>query len=378
MTILKTRKMMAWLGACAAAACFVASGCILQAPADDDGEAGSGGEAAGSASSTSAGAGVGGSGSAGNSRLFVVNNNSDLTSYDGVSALDGELAPATRLSLGAATSLFQPRALAITESGRLLVARQNGGIVGYDDGVAADGETSASLVVEGDGTGLDSPVAFAYQASSDVLYVGGPAMLGGLIVFADVSGATFNGEVAPARSFGPSDRVPYAATGTIAMSVDALALDESGSLFVSDTSGDNVNRSRVLFYDAPATLDGVAEPDAVFSSVSWQRIEDMTIDAAGTLYVVDSSDTVFVFDNADQLVGEVQPTRTITIGLNMVSLTGVTLSPAGLGYLADDSNHAIYTLDDMAVQDGSLEPARALEGFETRLRNPRKMFLLQP
>lgn len=343
----------------------IAGGCIVQTGEDDDGQGGQGGAGGGGAPADP-------------SRLYVVNNNAELTSYVGATALDGETPPTTRLSLGASTSLFQPRAAVITESGRLLVARQNGGIVGYDDGASADGETAASVVVEGDATGLGTPVAMAYSAEGDGLYVGGQQMENGVLAFTDVSSSAFSGDVAPARVFGPPDRAPYDSSGTILMTVDALVLDASGSLFVSDTSGDNVNNSRVLFYDAPAALDGSAEPDAVIESSAWGTIEDMAIDAAGTLYVVSASDTVFVYAAADTLEGEVQPTRTIRLEVSGVSLTGVLVAPTGLGYLADDENHAIYTLDDIASQSGALAPHRALAGFETRLRNPRKMFLVTP
>lgn len=367
------------MGALAVALGLLTAACIVknETVADDDATTvGSGGSGA-----TGGAAGVGGSGAgqpADDTQLFVVNNNAELTSYVGANTLQGELPPTTRLSLGASTSLFQPRAAVITSSGRLLVARQNGGIVGYDEGISADGETEASVVVEGTNTQLGSPVAFAYQTSNDLLYVGAPQMENGVIAFTGVSAPGFSGDVAPARAFGPSDRAPYDTTGTILMSVDAMVLDSTGSLFFSDTSGDNVNNSRVLFYDAPAALDGMADPDAVITSTAWGTIEDMAIDAAGTLYVVNASNMLFVYDNADTLTGEVQPTRTVTIGVSLASLTGVTLSSTGLGYLADDENHSIYSIDSIATQDGSIDPNRILDGFETRLRNPRKMFLLEP
>ncbi len=345
----------------------VASGCIVQTGDDDDGAGGN--------------AGTGGSGAgapADASQLFVVNNNAELTSYRGALSLDGEEAPTTRLSLGASTSLFQPRAAVLTETGRLLVARQNGGIVGYDEGASADGETPASVVVEGAGTGLDTPIAFAYAGASDTLYVGGPQMDEGVLVFSAVSSAAFDGEVAPARSFGPSDRAPHDATGTIEMSVDALVLDGSGRLFLSDTSGEHVNNSRVLFYEAPQALDGAAEPDAVITSVAWGTIEDMAIDADGTLYVVNASDTVFVYDAASQLEGEVQPSRTIRVAVGGASIKGVLVAPSGLGFVADDENHAIHSFEDFANLSSEAAPHRTLDGFETRLRNPRKMFLVTP
>lgn len=369
MTIL-INKAWGFLGMAAAMAAM-AGGCIVQTDTDDDGQGG--------AAQGGGGPGGGGAGTpADPSQLFVVNNNSELTSYLGATALSGETPPTTRLSLGASTSLFQPRAAVITESGRLLVARQNGGIVGYDDGATADGETAASVVVEGDATGLGTPIAMAYEASSDGLYVGGQQMENGVLAFTGVSSSAFTGDIPPARVFGPPDRAPYDPTGTILVTIDAVVLDASGSLFVSDTSGDNINNSRILFYDAPAALAGSSEPDQVITSTAWGTIEDMAIDPDGTLYVVSASDTVFVYEAADTLEGEVQPTRTLSLTVSGVSLAGVLVAPSGLGYLADDANHAIYTLDDMAAQSGALEPHRALEGFETRLRNPRKMFLVTP
>jgi hypothetical protein len=361
------RSFLTTLTICLAAG--YVSGCIVQTDTGDDGTGGAGGSA-------SSGAGAGTPEDA--TRLFVVNNNAELTSYAGAAALDGETPPTTRLSLGASTSLFQPRDVALTAYGRLLVARQNGGIVGYDDGLAADAETAASVVVEGTDTGLDSPVTMALASASDTLYVGGPQLADGVLVYDAVSSDAFDGNVPPTRTFGPTDRAPHDPDGTIQLSIDAMVLDATGSLFFSDTSGDDVNHSRVLFYDDPAAQSGASEPDAVFTSAAWSRIEDMAIDGTGTLFVVDATDTVFVYEAADTLEGEVQPSRTVGIPLGGVSLTGLALSSTGLGYVADDMNHAIYTLDAIATLDGNVEPLRTLAGFETRLRNPRKMLLVEP
>jgi hypothetical protein len=49
----------------------------------------------------------------------------------------------------------------------------------------------------------------------------------------------------------------------------------------------------------------------------------------------------------------------------------------GTGLLADRGNSAIYSYDDIANRSGTAFPDRVLEGFETSLRGPRQMWLVE-
>jgi hypothetical protein len=339
------------------------SGCIVQTTTDTDrdGDTGSGGSGAGAPADAAV--------------LFVVNNNGDLTSYAG--SLDGERAPTTRLTQGQPTSLYQARAAVLTDSGRMLVARQTGAINGYEDGRAATGETPASLIVEGAATRLTTPTSIAYRGEADEIYIGTAPARDGVLVFAAVSGPAFDGEVAPTRSFGPPDRAPHDADGTIPMSVDALAFDGGGQLWLSDTSGDHANQSRILVYADPDAASGALAPDRVLTNAGWGRVEDMAVDAAGNLYLVTGNDVVLRVDGAAARDGEVEPT-VLAVAADRPSLQGIAITRDGVGLVADTENFAIYSFDAIAAANGTLAPARTLTGYTTGLRNPRKLFLLEP
>ncbi len=310
--------------------------------------------------------------------LFVVNNNQPMTTYDDATALDGEIAFTTRLNLGSATSLFQPRSLVVTRTGRLLVSRQNGGIVGYDSALTATEDTPADIVTEGDNSGLESPISFAYDATNDRLYVGDANADGGILVFDAVSSFTLDGDRAPDRTFGPPDRIPFNTEAiTISMTIDAMDLDSDGNLFVSDTSGLNGNQSRILVFVDPGTADGAAVPAQEFTSTAWDNIEDLVVDANGALYVVASGDEVWMFAAPTTLEGDVLPDTTLVVQGDRVDIEGIVVGSDGTGYLADRGNHAIYSYDNLGTLSGTLVPDRTLEGFGTRLSGPRQMFLLE-
>lgn len=310
--------------------------------------------------------------------LFVVNNNASVTSYGNATSLNGEIAASTRLNLGASTSLFQPRSIVVTSEGRLLVSRQNGGIVGYDSALTAGEDTPADIVVEGDNTGLEAPISFAYDAMNDRLYVGNPDAEGGILVFENVSSPDFNGDIAPDRAFGPPDRVPFATEDvSISMTVDAMDLDSSGNLFVSDTSGESANQSRILVFADPGLAEGTTEPVQTFTSTSWGQLEDIVVDANDVFYVVDGEDYILIFNEASTLQGDVAPSATVTVVQDRVGLEGIVLGSDGTGYIADRNNHAVYSYDDLAGLAGGNVPNRILKGSDTDLRSPRQMFLLE-
>jgi len=143
-----------------------------------------------------------------NAALYIVNLSNDFISFADFQSATGNVPPTTRLSLGGATDLFQPRATVVTASGRLLVSRGNGGIVGWNDAETATGNTFRNIEVDGANTGLGAPISFAYDRDDDRLFVGTVQSDLGIIVFDNVSGAGFSGNIAPSRSFSPDDRFP--------------------------------------------------------------------------------------------------------------------------------------------------------------------------
>lgn len=343
-----------------------------------DGSGGGGGDGSGG------GGGDGGGDNGGDdepdpvaSILYVVNNDGvpSVTFYEGAESLSGEQTPGGQVSAGASTSLFQPRSIVVTNTGRLLVSRQNGGIVGYNDATVLNDQTTADLVVEGSNTGLDMPIAFAYDAVDDRLFVGNAAGTEGILVFDGVSQAGFDGEVAPSRTFGPPDRAPF---DNPSMTVDAMHVDAAGNLYVSDSQGDfSPNRNRIMVFANAGAASGEVTPARTLNSNEWGQHEDIFVDDADVLYVVDATETVHMYFGASGLDGEVTASAMLTVNIALADIQGIVVTQDGTGLLADRGNHAIYSYDDIATRSGSVTPDRILDGFETRLRGPRQMWLVE-
>ncbi len=310
------------------------------------------------------------------SMLFVANNaGPSVTFYTGAESLDGEIAPDGKLDAGAATSLFQPRSIVVTESGRLLVSRQNGGIVGYNDSTALDDNTTADLVVEGNNTGLESPIAMAYDASADRLFVGNANAQDGILVFDNVSNVAFDEEVAPNRTFGPPDRAPFDPTE---ITIDALCVAPNGDLFVSETQGDiSVNRNRILVFTNPGEADGETPFAQRLNSNDWEKHEDIFVDNEDNLYIVDATDTIKIVPDVSTIGDETVTPTTLTVNIALTNLQGIVVSKNGTGMVADRENGAIYSYDDIATKSGTLGPDRTLDGTDTQLRAPRQLWLVE-
>lgn len=307
-------------------------------------------------------------------RLFVVNNASGITSHSAPSTNTGNVAPATSLPAGAATDIFQPRSLVVTGSRQLVVARQNGGLSVHDNALTATGNTAANRIVEGAATGLDAPIALAYDAANDWLFVGNINATDGILVFENVSETSFTGNVAPVRMFNPPDRSP---SETTEMTIDALHFDSQGRLWVSDSSGLNQNVSRILRFDNPGTASGETTPNGLVTSLSWGGIEDLFVDSTDHLYVVDDSDQIEVLDDATNLGVLVTPNRTITINGSSVALRGIEVDSAGRGFAADTGNSEIYILATIASLTGTINPTLSIAGANTDVSAPRHMFIVQ-
>jgi len=310
-------------------------------------------------------------------QLWVVNNNISVTSHTSADTANGDVEPKTELPAGAVTNIFQPRAVAVTKDNRLLIGRQNGGITVHNDASTITGNKLADRIVEGNQTLLDGPISFAYDKTNDRLYVGDIDAANGVLVFNNVGDAGFTGNKAPDRKFNPPDRKPDDVSG---MTINALEFDAAGNLYVADTSGLNLNKSRILVFDTPATASGSTTPARTITSLSWSVIEDMAIDADGNLYVVDGSANIYVFSNIGAANNVITPSKTITITGNGVSLKGILIGMNGIGYVADSGNHDVHKINGIKDpgKTGSLQGDTVINGSNTGLFSPRQMFLIEP
>ena len=311
--------------------------------------------------------------------LFVVNNGDGITSYANPGGISGNVEPNTALPVGGPTQIFQPRSIAITREGVLLITSQNDAIYAYDNGFSVTGDTIVERTVEGDNTRFDLPIALAYDTINDRLYVGNADAVVGVLVYDNVSSPAFNGDLAPDRFFGPNDRSPYDPDKSITPSYSAMDLDIDGNLYVADSSGENVNFTRIQVFADPGTAEGGTDPARTITSMEWGHIEDFAVSDNDYLFVVSSTDSVYIYSGASMLSDEVSPTATLTVQAEGTpSFDGVVVSSTGIGYIADRANFAIYVFDDIRMLDGSMLPQRAIEGNATELRSPRQMYLFEP
>jgi len=309
-------------------------------------------------------------------QLFVVNNNISVTSHTNADTANNDVLPATELPAGAVTNIFQPRAIAVTKDNLLLVGRQNGGITVHENAKTVTGNVLADRIVEGNQTLLGGPISFVYDKTNDRLYVGDIDADAGVLVFNNVGNAAFTGNKAPDRMFNPPDRKPDDVSG---MTINAMDFDAAGSLYVADTSGSNLNSSRILVFDTPATASGSTTPARTLTSLSWTVIEDFAIDSLGNMYVVDGSANVYVFTNiAAAQTGLIAPARTITITGTGVALRGILIGMNGVGYVADSGNHAVHKFNDIKAEQGSQQGDTIIDGSNTGLFSPRQMYLVEP
>ena len=306
--------------------------------------------------------------------LYVSNTGDDFTSYARFQKIGGNVPPTTQLERGNTTRLFQPRAVAVTRTGRLLISRNNGGIVGWNDARFATGAAPADIEVDGPSTGLDSPIAFAYDSNFDRLFVGNTDTQDGILVFDLVSAPLlFDGDVSPSRAFGPDDRRPFNSNPTsLLMTIDALVLD-GNTLYAADASGANVNSSRILVFDNAATANGQTNPVRTITG-PWDEVRSLAIDG-DNLYLVDDTDVLFVIEDYDSASGAVTPKEvTVTVtGATLIQLRTVEIFN-GQTYMLDQNNSSILAFEGTFDGDeGTVSPNRKIEGSNTGLRRPTSM-----
>lgn len=208
----------------------------------------------------------------------------------------------------------------------------------------------------------------------DGLFVGNINADRGILAFDNASADGFNGNIAPDRMFNPPGRAP---SDNTEMTVDAMCYDANGTLFVSDSSGLNVNSSRILVFDDASSASGETAPARTMTG-NWGGIEDLALDAAGNLYVVDSSANIFVFRNAVSLDGAVTPDATIMVNGSGVNLQGIVVDSTGRGHAADMGNHEILMLTGIASLSGTVDANARIAGNATELRNPRQLWIVSP
>lgn len=220
---------------------------------------------------------------------------------------------------------------------------------------------SPARTIAGPATTMRSPHQIAIDSTTDLLYVLNQDIVGThVLVFGPAS--TINGNVAPLRTFDPSD-VPL-----------TIALDGANNrLFAS--SGLSIE-----IYDNASTLTGPVTPNRIISGPLTQinaPAGPLTLDNASHLIMATKSfpSTVLVFANAGTANGNVAPATFSVIGANFP--TQLAVSPNGDLYVVD-GNPTLNVYSNITAATGSLTPARAITGPNTGLDPPQSPQLIPP
>ena len=213
--------------------------------------------------------------------------------------------------------------------------------------------------IAGAATTMRSPHQIAIDSTADLLYVLNQDVVGThILVFGPAS--TISGNVAPLRTFDPSD-VPL-----------TIALDSANNrLFVS--SGLSIE-----IFDNASTLSGPVTPNRTISGPLTQinaTAGPLTLDNAGHLIMATLSfpSTVVVFTNAGTANGNVAPATFSVIGANAPSQLAV--SPNGDLYVVD-GNPTLNVYSNIITATGSLTPVRSITGPNTGLNPPQSPQLI--
>jgi hypothetical protein len=303
--------------------------------------------------------------------LFVANfGNNNVTSYANPLALRGDNASTTNL-IGFQTQISSPTDIVVAANGALVV--NNAGttvsnnlpaITIYDNATSVNTAAAPNRTILGNDTQLTGALAMAYDPVKDLLFVSNVGDVSNILVFANVSTVAFNGDIVPVRTI---------TSPGILNSPVGINLDANDNLYVANQGANNV-----LVYANASTLNGDTTPSRTIRSGAFSNVFDVWPDGSGHLFVLKNGSPpgVLIFNDAGLLNGTVTPAGTITVP-NAGFLTSITVDSNGTGYIVDNAQSAIYEYDNIAARNGTEPPDRTIQGPQTGLNNPIRLFLLE-
>src|SRR5262245_5811400 len=293
--------------------------------------------------------------------LIVANRGGSISQFLATPRLNGDAAP-LRVLAGNNARLSGPSNVLMDKIGGLIVTNAySNRIAGYLNSSTLNGDVAPERYVGGAASLIAQPEAAAYDAATDVLYVGNFDSIPGTVnVYAGVSTATFFGELPPARQIRSNG----------IMNPRDLELTDAGDLYVL-----NAGSHSVSVFPAAASLNGAATPARSFWSADMlDQLTDSEL-VADTLLVVDATNRrVLMFDGVSHLNGEATPARILTVP-GFGQLGGVAVDSAGTGYISDAANGAIHIYAGVVSRNGAIEPDRSVTGPKTGLSEPWHMTL---
>jgi len=294
-------------------------------------------------------------------QLYAANLDDDsVTGYLNPAELDGNQFPNTKLQ-GSLTDLDEPSGVVLSSTGWLITVNVNTpSLTVYEDAIDKDANERSSGTVEGAATEMVQPVALAIIPEEDMLFV---AEITGdeILVFEGVSDDRFDGTIVPPRLINTQ-------TSRDLNDPFGLSFSPSGELYVANNGGNNV----LVFSDA-GNLDGDVSPNRIITSDAFLDVYDAVVDKDDNLFVVDSGGQVFIFNNSSALNGSVLPSLTLIVqGAEM--LTSMVVDSNGVGYIADYEDDAVYIFDNAATLNGVFTADRTLQGGNSSLNGPIRLF----
>jgi hypothetical protein len=302
--------------------------------------------------------------------LFIANFNpvtgNSVTSYQSPETVNGNIAPDTNLQ-GTQTQLTNPADIVVDAAGALLVTNfATNSITVYSNAISANGNFAPNRNVTGGATGLAGPVSLAVDTTNDLVFVANIAPANNILVYANASTATFNGNLAPTRTIATT-------TSADINNIRGINLDGSDNLYVANFGAGNV----LVFANASA-LNGDLTPTRIIGSPDFAgaAIWDVYVDSADRMYVVDQAGRILTFNNASTLNGTVSANFILTVSVAGAAPTAIAVGPNGTGYIVDTANDAIYSYDSIATLNGTLAPDRTIQGAQTQLDTPIRVYFL--
>jgi hypothetical protein len=277
--------------------------------------------------------------------------------------LNGNIAPDTRLS-GALTNLSGPSDVIVNAAGQLLVSNFTGQrITTYDNAASVTLNVAPVGNVQGVATGLTGPRSLAIDEVADLLLVVNQTN-NTITTYSNTTDPNaFNGNLPFVR------RIENAAINV----PTGANFDDQGNLYVANNAGNNI-----LVFDNAANITGNQNPSRTITSpAAFVDVRDAYVDSAlDRLVVVDATGHIFTFFQASQLDGPEVPTFDVTVQ-GALEITAIAISIDGTGYIVDRTANAVWIYNNVATRNLTLAPDREIQGNQTRLEGPFGVFLLE-
>ncbi len=225
------------------------------------------------------------------------------------------------VQLGGSYGFVSPKGMAVDASGDVFVADSSANKV---EELTPNCFSSSCVTVLGGGYSFNDPTGLAVDAGGDVFI----AVYGAGNVVEIPSGCTLSSCV---KTIGSGFTSP-----------DAVAVDGSNSVFVTDNSTEYVSEIHTVStpYDTTTRLA---------TGFTFESLRGIALDSSGNLYVADSS-----LDAVEELTYASGYSTVVTLASNYNAPRGVAVDTSGNVYIGDMSNNAVEEVKTSNLSIGSI------------------------